>query len=360
MLLLLALGVPQRPLAALEADLADFEAVLERGGKEPPEPIYASVDVRICSAIPKLERTFAHCKFVAEHRIEWLRCFEETVEKMAWDAAPETAHALCIKQHATKAEPEPECCENDPPTCADDKKWWIHQQINKVGQKVASKTTELLWGTTDDAVANPKQRERLLLSKLQVSPPPPSLPPPPPPLPPPPPPPQPSQPPPSPLLTHLLRAQGIMLLSDGNSGDADTEQDDKKVYTAFRMMSGTFQPDTTGFFKKVLAGALGTGTKKAGNVGGTGRGKFALASATTACIYGVAKSVLKGEPEDDGVDGENNLERIAESAELERIASTAELHAVARKQPLEATERLLARAERTRPRHKLLMGPGPS
>ena len=63
MLLLLALGVPQRPLAALEADLADFEAVLERGGKEPPEPIYASVDVRICSAIPKLERTFAHCKF---------------------------------------------------------------------------------------------------------------------------------------------------------------------------------------------------------------------------------------------------------------------------------------------------------
>ena len=101
--------------------------------------------MRICSAIPKLERTFAHCKFVAEHRIEWLRCFEETVEKMAWDAAPETAHALCIKQHATKAEPEPECCENDPPTCADDKKWWIHQQINKVGQKVASKTTELLW-----------------------------------------------------------------------------------------------------------------------------------------------------------------------------------------------------------------------
>ena len=138
-----------------------------------------------------------------------------------------------------------------------------------------------------------------------------------------------------------------MLLSDGNSGDADTEKNDAKVYTAFRMMSGTFQPDTTGFFKKVLAGALGTGTKKAGNVGGTGRGKFALASATTACIYGVAKSVLKGEPEDDGVDGENNLERIAESAELERIASTAELHAVARKQPLEATERLLARAERT-------------
>ena len=114
-----------------------------------------------------------------------------------------------------------------------------------------------------------------------------------------------------------------MLLSDGNSGDVDTEQDDKKAYTAFRMMEGTFQPDTTGFFKKVLAGALGTGTKKAGNVGGTGRGKFALASATTACIYGVAKSVLKGEPEDDGVDGENNLERIAESAELERIASTA-------------------------------------
>ena len=136
-----------------------------------------------------------------------------------------------------------------------------------------------------------------------------------------------------------------MLLSDGNSGDADTEQDDKKVYTAFRMMSGTFQPDTTGFFKKVLAGALGTGTKKAGNVGGTGRGKFALASATTACIYGVAKSVLKGEPEEES-DGEA-LERIAESAELERIASTAELHAVARKQPLEATERLLARAERT-------------
>ena len=199
MLLLLALGVPQRPLAALEADLADFEAVLERAGqqkKEPPEPIYVSVDVRICSAIPKLERTFAHCKFVAEHRIEWLRCFEETVEKMAWDAAPETAHALCIKQHATKAEPEPECCENDPPTCADDKKWWIHQQINKVGQKVASKTTELLWGTTDDAVANPKQRERLLLSKLQVSPPPPSLPPPPPPLPPPPPPLPPPPPPP--------------------------------------------------------------------------------------------------------------------------------------------------------------------
>ena len=53
MLLLLALGVPQRPLAALEADLADFEAVLERGGKgADPEPIYASVDVRICSAIP--------------------------------------------------------------------------------------------------------------------------------------------------------------------------------------------------------------------------------------------------------------------------------------------------------------------
>ena len=73
MLLLLALGVPQRPLAALEADLADFEAVLERSGQqkqEPPEPIYVSVDVRICSAIPKLERTFAHCKFVAEHRIE--------------------------------------------------------------------------------------------------------------------------------------------------------------------------------------------------------------------------------------------------------------------------------------------------
>ena len=137
-----------------------------------------------------------------------------------------------------------------------------------------------------------------------------------------------------------------MLLSDGNSGDADTEKDDAKVYTAFRMMSGTFQPDTTGFFKKVLAGALGTGTKKAGNVGGTGHGKFALASATTACIYGVAKSVLKGEPEDEGLDAES-LERIAESAELERIASAAELHAVARKQPLETTERLLARAERT-------------
>ena len=60
---------------------------------------------------------------------------------------------------------------------------------------MASKTTELLWGTTDDAVANPKQRERLLLSKLQVSPPPPPPPPPPPslPPPPPPPPPQPSQ-----------------------------------------------------------------------------------------------------------------------------------------------------------------------
>ena len=168
MLLLLALGVPQRPLAALEADLADFEAALERSGqqkKEPPEPIYVSVDVRICSAIPKLERTFAHCKFVAEHRIEWLRCFEETVEKMAVDAAPDEARALCIKQHATEKEPEgpKECCKNDPPDC--DKKWWI----NKVWDKTLSKTTEGLWGTTDDAVANPKQRERLLLSKLQVS-----------------------------------------------------------------------------------------------------------------------------------------------------------------------------------------------
>ena len=201
MLLLLALGVPQRPLAALEADLADFEAVLERSGQqkqEPPEPIYVSVDVRICSAIPKLERTFAHCKFVAEHRIEWLRCFEETVEKMAVDAAPDEARALCIKQHATEKEPEgpKECCKNDPPDC--DKKWWI----NKVWDKTLSKTTEVLWGTTDDAVANPKQRERLLLSKLQVSPPPPSLPPPPPPLPPPPPPPQPSQPPPLPSASN--------------------------------------------------------------------------------------------------------------------------------------------------------------
>ena len=130
-----------------------------------------------------------------------------------------------------------------------------------------------------------------------------------------------------------------MLLSDGNPGDADTEQDDKKVYTVFRMMSGTFQPDTTASSKQ-LAGALHRHEERATSA--------ALAASLRSRArrrrhHGVAKSVLKGEPEDDGV-GEN-LERIAESAESSGSRARRS-SAVARKQLLEATERLLARAER--------------
>ena len=63
----------------------------------------------------------------------------------------------------------------------------------------------------------------------------------------------------------MSKLQGIMLLSEDAA--ATNEQmskeaklkDDTKLYTAFRMMEGTFQPDTSGFFKKVLAGVLGGG-----------------------------------------------------------------------------------------------------
>ena len=106
MLLLLGLGVPQRPLAALEADLADFEAVLERGGEG------AGADLRLGRRADLLGDPEARAHFRA---LQVRRRAPDRVAPLlrgdggedGGDAAPETAHALCIKQHATKAEPEP-------------------------------------------------------------------------------------------------------------------------------------------------------------------------------------------------------------------------------------------------------------
>jgi hypothetical protein len=288
MLLLAALGVPQRTrLAALEAQLEELEASLER--RNEVEPIVASVDVRICSAIPRLERSFEHCKqdVLKESGVGWLRCFQETTEKQAMDHAAQTAKELCEKSQPRENGQPAACCSDPKTECPDAPKKDLGDML-KAAFDFGSKE--------ENMKSTAKQRNDLMMSKLQ----------------------------------------GIMLLSEDAA--ATNEQvmskeaklkDDTKLYTAFRMMEGTFQPDTSGFFKKVLAGVLGGGkTTKAGDAGGTGRTGFQLASATAACVYGVAKAFSPK----DVPDGEDH----------ERTTSDA----LSRAPPIGVTERLLARAER--------------